>query len=69
MKSSSEKSLLPSLDPIIRYVTLNNEDEIVSLNNLQFVSAEEILLGNESDFPIPDTELIESRTNSRIKMR
>ena len=48
-----------------RYVTLNNEDEIVALNNLQFVSAEEILLGSESDFPIPDTDLIESRTNSR----
>lgn len=48
-----------------RYVTLSNEAEIVTLNNLQFVSAEEILLGNESDFPIPDTDLIESRANSR----
>ena len=41
------------------------EDDVVAINNLQYVSAEEILLGNKRDFPVPDDNLIESRFNSR----
>ena len=48
-----------------RYVTSNNEDEVITINNLQFVSAEEILLGNEKDFPVPDNNLINARSKSR----
>ena len=47
------------------YSISSNEDELTVINNLQFVSAEEILLGNEEDFPNPDADLIDARTNSR----
>lgn len=48
-----------------RYIVSNNEDEVVAINNLQYVSADEILLGNECDFPKTDNELNKARSISR----
>lgn len=47
------------------YATSNDKNDVITINNLQYVSAEEILLGNEKDFPVPDNNLINSRSNSR----
>jgi len=52
-------------NPLGQYYVSCNEEDVIELNSLQYVSAEKVLLGDSSSFPTLHDELVEARSNSR----
>ena len=52
-------------NPLGQYYVSCNEEDVIELNSLQYVSAEKVLLGDSSSFPTLHDELVKARSNSR----